>query len=108
MYAILNVVYGVSWEAGRRATAALDEASEDGIEGLEVPYNGGGDGWGYFGVDVHGFDECSVTKISELPTVVTKAMQDDYQRLFDALDPSLQAAVKALGEPELIIVPSSS
>lgn len=107
MYAIMNVVYGVAWEGGRRATSILDEACEEEIDGFNMPYNGG-DGYGYFGVDVGEFDECGITKVKDLQSAPTPANIAQYKVWYDALDPSLRAAIDKLGSPTMLIVPSTS
>lgn len=108
MYACMTVVYGVSWEAGCKATAILDEACDEELDGFEMPYNGGGDGWGYFGVEVGGFDECGVTKIADVQLEPTLANIAQYKMWYDALSPDLQAAIDKLGPPAMLIVPSTS
>lgn len=109
MYAIMNVVFGVAWELGKAKTRILDEAAEEELDGFEAPYNGGGDGWGYFGIDLPAsFDESSLTYIDEMDLTVTPALRAKYDAMVAALDPALKSAVTAMGPARLVIVPSTS
>lgn len=108
MYAVLNVVFGVAWESSRK-TQILDEACEEEITGFNCPYNGGGDGWSYFGLDIDGFDECCLTYLDEQDWAVKPELEAQYEAMIEAIDDdAIKAAVRALGKPRMVIVPSTS
>lgn len=108
MYAILSVVYGVAWENGQRKYEMLEDAIEDGEPGFCSDYNGGGEGWSYFGIEVEGFDECRLTYLDEWKIPPAADLEAQYQDLLDAIDPALKSAIEGMGKPRLVIVPSTS
>lgn len=108
MYAILNVIFGVAWETG--TNAVLDDACAEELDGFAETYSGGGDGWSYFGIVRNGFDECQLTYLDEQDTwQPTKDLAIDYEAMVQAIeDDAVRAAVRALGNPRMVIVPSST
>lgn len=120
MYAVMNVVFGIAFDTTSKKDSSLcdqlqdwqDDREEDEIEegeGFCCPYNGGGDGWAYFGLDVANFEEVALTYLDEQNWAVTPELEERYKKLVEKIeDDELRKAVLERGKPRMVIVPSTS
>lgn len=115
MYAVANMIYGYPLVSSkspspRKRFPRLDAAVDEERKGFFTYYSGSSDDTpAGFGIDLGGFDEaCAFVPASDIPAAPTPEQQAQFQALFDALDPDLQADLRALGEPSTFLLWSTS
>lgn len=113
MYAIFQIFYGIP------LTGHHDEFEDE----FEASNCGGGTGSGFeewysgsadeipcaFGIEIGGFDEASdAIDVSTLPLNPTAHHMAEFWRMFNALDPAVQAKVSKYGSPKVYFIPTTS
>lgn len=115
MYSVANSIYGLPLVANEGKSPfqkypRLAEAVEMEVAGFLSFYSGSSDEKPQaFGLDIGGFDEaCAFVNMADVPSAPTPEQIEAYQALFAAQTPELQADLRALGEPFVFILWSTS
>lgn len=116
MYSIVNVVYGYPLvsndleESSPKELPGVSEALAEEQPGFLAYYSGATeDTPSAFGIDLGQFDEaCAYVVLSDLHTAPTDEQKAEFQELLAALDHELQATLRAMGDPSVFLLWSTS